>query len=152
RRPRAGACGRSDRGLRRAAPSRRAERESVIEQGQAGARVRAVFMGTPEFSVPVLGALASIAGVVRVVCQPDRPSGRGMQLTPPPVKFRAQALGFDVIQPTKVRDGTLAAWIHDRRADVALVVAYGRILPRPVLDAPRVGCLNVHASILPKYR
>jgi methionyl-tRNA formyltransferase len=123
-----------------------------LSESSEGARVRAVFMGTPEFSVPVLDALAAITEVVGVVCQPDRPSGRGMHLTPPPVKVRAQALGLELIQPTKVRDGTLAAWIHERRADVALVVAYGRILPRPVLDAPRVGCLNVHASILPKYR
>jgi methionyl-tRNA formyltransferase len=109
-------------------------------------------MGTPEFAVPSLEALASIAEVVGVVCQPDRPAGRGMQLHAPPVKACAQKLGLEVIQPTKVRDGTLARFVRDQGADVALVVAYGRILPRDVLDAPRVGCFNVHASLLPRLR
>ncbi|MGZ3424775.1 MAG: methionyl-tRNA formyltransferase [Actinomycetota bacterium] len=114
--------------------------------------MRAVFMGTPEFAVPALDALSEVADVVGVVCQPDRPAGRGMQLTPPPVKVRALAKNLEVIQPSKVRDGSLAKWIRDKNADVALVVAYGRILPRDVLDAPKHGCLNVHASLLPKYR
>ncbi|MGZ3473334.1 MAG: methionyl-tRNA formyltransferase [Polyangiales bacterium] len=114
--------------------------------------MRAVFMGTPEFAVPALDALSEVADVVGVVCQPDRPAGRGMQLTPPPVKVRALAKNLEVIQPIKVRDGSLAKWIRDKNADVALVVAYGRILPRDVLDAPKHGCLNVHASLLPKYR
>ncbi|MEO7091747.1 MAG: methionyl-tRNA formyltransferase, partial [Polyangiales bacterium] len=114
--------------------------------------MRAIFMGTPEFSVPVLDALKDVAEVVGVVCQPDRPSGRGMQITAPPVKVRALELGLDVIQPRKMKDGTLAAWMRERAPDVAVVVAFGRILPREVLDAPRVGCLNVHASILPRYR
>lgn len=119
--------------------------------------MRAVFMGTPEFAVPSLEALVDVCrarggDVVGVVCQPDRPAGRGMQLTPPPVKVRAQALGLEVIQPTKVRDGSLAKWVRDKSVDVALVVAYGRILPKDVLEAPRTGCLNVHASLLPKYR
>ena len=114
--------------------------------------MRAIFMGTPEFSVPTLEALHAIAEVVGVVCQPDRPAGRGMQLSSPPVKVRAQALGLPVIQPLKMRDGAVATWMRELRADVALVIAYGRILPRDVLDAPKHGCLNVHASILPKYR
>jgi methionyl-tRNA formyltransferase len=109
-------------------------------------------MGTPEFAVAALDALCEVAEVVGVVCQPDRPSGRGMQLTAPPVKVRALSKNLEVIQPLKVRDGSLAKWIRDKEADVALVVAYGRILPRDVLDAPKHGCLNVHASILPKYR
>jgi len=114
--------------------------------------MRAVFMGTPEFAVPSLDALCEVAEVVGVVCQPDRPSGRGMQLTAPPVKVRAVERGLEVIQPTKLRDGAVAKWIREKNTDVALVVAYGRILPRDVLDAPRTGCLNVHASLLPKYR
>lgn len=114
--------------------------------------MRAVFMGTPEFAVPSLEALTEVAEVVGVVCQPDRPAGRGMQLTPPPVKVRALSLGLEVIQPIKVRDGALAQWVRDKQVDVALVVAYGRILPKEVLEAPRTGCLNVHASLLPKYR
>lgn len=119
--------------------------------------MRAVFMGTPEFAVPSLDALVEVCrarggDVVGVVCQPDRPAGRGLQLTAPPVKVRAQALGLEVHQPTKVRDGSLARWVSDKSVDVALVVAYGRILPKDVLEAPRAGCLNVHASLLPKYR
>ena len=119
--------------------------------------MRAIFMGTPELAVPTLEALVEVCraqggDVVGVVCQPDRPAGRGMHVSAPPVKVRAQALGLEVLQPIKVRDGALAAWMRERRPDVALVIAYGRILTREVLDVPRVGCLNVHASILPKFR
>lgn len=114
-------------------------------------------MGTPAFAVPCLEALVEVCrarggDVVSVICQPDRPAGRGMKLAAPPVKERARSLGLEVHQPTKVRDGRLAALIREREADVALVVAYGRILPKDVLEAPRTGCLNVHASLLPKYR
>ncbi len=121
------------------------------------AAMRAIFMGTPELAVASLEALVEVCrarggDVVGVVCQPDRPAGRGMQLAEPPVKARAKALGLEVIQPTKVRDGALARWIRDKQADVALVIAYGRILPKEVLEAPRRGCVNLHASILPKYR
>lgn len=113
---------------------------------------RSVFFGTPAFAVPCLDALAEISEVCGVVCQPDRPSGRGQVLTAPPVKERALARGLDVYQPEKVRTGELAAWVRERQVDVALVVAYGRILPLDVLTAPRLGCVNVHASLLPKYR
>jgi methionyl-tRNA formyltransferase len=111
-----------------------------------------VFFGTPQFAVPCLDALVEIAEVVGVVCQPDKPQGRGLELAPPPVKVRALELGLNVIQPTKLRTGEVAKWLRDRNADVALVVAYGRILPKDVLEAPRLGCVNVHASLLPKYR
>ncbi len=113
---------------------------------------RSVFFGTPAFAVPCLDALSEISTVCGVVCQPDRPSGRGQALTAPPVKERALALGLDLFQPEKVRDGALLAWLRERQVDVALVVAYGRILPVDVLAAPRLGCINVHASLLPKYR
>jgi methionyl-tRNA formyltransferase len=113
---------------------------------------RAVFFGTPQFAVPCLEALVEIAEVVAVVCQPDKPRGRGLELSPPPVKECALALGIPVVQPTKLRTGEFAAWLRGEQADVALVVAYGRILPKDVLDAPRLGCVNVHASLLPKYR
>jgi methionyl-tRNA formyltransferase len=113
---------------------------------------RALFFGTPAFSVPCLDALASVAAVVGVVCQPDKPVGRGLVMTPPPVKARAIELGLNVFQPVKVRTGELAAWVRAQQADVALVVAYGRILPDDVLSGPRLGCINVHASLLPKYR
>ncbi len=113
---------------------------------------RAVFMGTPQFAVPCLDALVEIADVVGVVCQPDKPQGRGLEVTEPPVKERALELGLSVHQPTKMKDGTFAAWLRELDVDVALVVAYGRILPKDVLTAPRLGCINVHASLLPKYR
>jgi methionyl-tRNA formyltransferase len=113
---------------------------------------RAVFFGTPQFAVPCLEALVEIAEVVGVVCQPDRPQGRGLELTAPPVKKRALELGLNVVQPTKLKTGEFAAWLREQKVDVALVVAYGRILPQDVLDAPRLGCVNVHASLLPKLR
>jgi methionyl-tRNA formyltransferase len=115
-------------------------------------RPRALFYGSPAFAVPSLEALAEVADVVGVVCQPDRPAGRGLTLTAPPVKVRAEQMGAPVVQPTKLRTGEFGAWAREQQADVALVVAYGRILPRDVLDAPRLGCVNVHASLLPKYR
>lgn len=113
---------------------------------------RAVFFGTPQFAVPCLEALVEMADVVGVVCQPDRPQGRGLELTAPPVKQRALELGLNVVQPTKLKTGDFAQWLREQKADVALVVAYGRILPKDVLEAPRLGCVNVHASLLPKLR
>jgi methionyl-tRNA formyltransferase len=115
-------------------------------------RPRAIFFGTPEFAVPALASLSGICDVVLVVTQPDRPKGRGMKLAPPPVKELALTLGIPIVQPTKVRTPEFVAELRARSADVALVVAYGRILPLPVLCAPRLGCLNVHASLLPKLR
>lgn len=109
-------------------------------------------MGTPQFAVPCLDALVEIAEVTGVVCQPDKPRGRGLELAPPPVKARALELGLDVHQPAKLKTGEFAAWLKEQDVDVALVVAYGRILPKDVLAAPRLGCVNVHASLLPKYR
>ena len=114
--------------------------------------VRALFFGSPAFAVPSLDALHSLATIAGVVCQPDKPAGRGLAMTPPAVKTRALELGLPVLQPTKLRTGEVGAWARALDADVALVVAYGRILPRDVLDAPRLGCVNVHASLLPKYR
>jgi len=114
--------------------------------------VRALFFGTPAIAVPALDALHALAEVVGVVCQPDKPAGRGLELKPPPVKLRALELGLPVVQPVKIRTPEFAAWARDAAADVALVIAYGRILPPAVLTAPRVGCLNLHASILPRYR
>jgi methionyl-tRNA formyltransferase len=114
--------------------------------------MRALFFGTPAIAVPALEALTEIADVLAVVCQPDRPRGRGLALAAPPVKERALALGIPVHQPTKVRTEELPAWIRSQAPDVAVVMAYGRILTRAVLDAPRLGCVNLHASILPLYR
>jgi methionyl-tRNA formyltransferase len=114
--------------------------------------MRAVFFGTPQIAVPALRALTQVAEVAAVVCQPDRPSGRGLKLSAPAVKEAALELGLSVHQPTKVRTGELAAWLREKEADVALVMAYGRILPAEVLVAPRRGAMNLHASLLPKYR
>jgi methionyl-tRNA formyltransferase len=116
-------------------------------------RYRVVFFGTPEFAVPTLQALIDGPDeVVGVVCQPDRPAGRGQKLQAPPVKRLAQARGLHVAQPVTLRTGefpaTLAAW----RPDLGVVAAYGRILPPPVLATPHLGCINVHASLLPAYR
>jgi methionyl-tRNA formyltransferase len=114
--------------------------------------LRALFFGSPAFAVPSLDALRDIAEVVGVICQPDKPAGRGLTLTPPPVKDRALEVGLPVVQPTQLRTGEFGRWVLEKRVDVALVVAYGRILPGDVLAAPRLGCVNVHASLLPKYR
>src|SRR4051812_44681890 len=114
--------------------------------------IRSVFFGTPAFAVPALRALHSVSSIVGVVCQPDRRAGRGMHSSAPPVKQAAHALDLLIHQPERVRNGELERWLHERDVDVALVAAYGRILPGPVLRAPRRGCLNLHASILPEYR
>lgn len=114
--------------------------------------MRAVFFGTPQIAVPALRALTQVAEVAAVVCQPDRPSGRGLKIAAPPVKEAALELGLSVHQPTKVRTGELALWLREKAVDVALVMAYGRILPLDVLSAPRRGAMNLHASLLPRYR
>jgi methionyl-tRNA formyltransferase len=114
--------------------------------------VRALFFGTPEIAVGALEALTTVATVVGVVCQPDKPAGRGLELKAPAVKARALELGLEVSQPTKIKTPEFAEWVRTREADVAVVMAYGRILPKAVLDAPRRGCMNLHASLLPKHR
>src|SRR5689334_11844176 len=113
---------------------------------------RAVFFGTPAIAVPALGALGEVAEVVGVVTQPDRPAGRGLELQAPAVKQRALELGYEVTQPTKVRSGELREWLRARRPDVLVVLAYGRILPVDVLEVAPRGAINLHASILPRYR
>lgn len=114
--------------------------------------MRLIFMGTPDFSVPVLDALHAAHDVVCVYCQPPRPAGRGQQPRPSPVQARAQALGLPVRHPRTLRDPGEQAAFAALGADVAVVVAYGLILPQAVLDAPRRGCLNIHASLLPRWR
>ncbi len=114
--------------------------------------MRALFFGSPAFAVPCLDALHEIAEVVAVFSQPDRPAGRGLALRAPAVKVRALELGLPVSQPTKVRTAAFAEELRAHEADIAVVVAYGRILPKAVLDAPRRGCVNVHASLLPRWR
>jgi methionyl-tRNA formyltransferase len=114
--------------------------------------MRTVFFGTPEIALPALRALAETSELVAVVCQPDRPAGRGLSLQAPAVKRVAESLGIEVHQPVRVKTGNLDAWLRERSPDVAVVLAYGRILPKAVLDAPRRGCMNLHASLLPRWR
>lgn len=114
---------------------------------------RIIFMGTPEFAVPSLQAmLDSGEKVVAVVCQPDRPKGRGRKLQAPPVKVLAEHHNIPVLQPTKIRTPEYLAELAAYNADLFVVTAYGRILPGPLLHLPPLGTINVHGSLLPKYR
>lgn len=109
-------------------------------------------MGTPEFAVPSLQALLATQNVVGVITQPDRPSGRGRQLKPSPVKVAAQAAGIPVYQPRSLRHEEAAAPLRAWQPDVIVVAAFGQILRQHVLQLPRFGCINVHASLLPRWR
>ena len=113
---------------------------------------RIVFMGSPEFALPTLQALSDHYPVVGVVTQPDRPAGRGRTLTPPPVKVLAEELGLSVIQPASLRDPGTIARLREWKADIFIVAAFGQILRAEVLDLPPFGSLNVHASLLPRWR
>jgi len=115
--------------------------------------VKIVFMGTPDFALPSLAALIrSDHTLCGVVTRPDRLSGRGKHLTPPPVKSLAAEHGIPVLQPEKVRDEASVRWLEDRAADLIVVAAFGQILPPSVLTIPARGCVNLHASLLPRYR
>jgi methionyl-tRNA formyltransferase len=114
--------------------------------------MKVLFYGTPRFAVPTFEALLAAHEVVAVVTQPDRPAGRGQRPLAPPVKERAAVAGLPVLQPPRLRDPGWADRLRELRADVAVVVAFGQILPKAVLDAPARGSINVHASLLPKYR
>lgn len=115
--------------------------------------MRIVFMGTPDFAVPCLQRLLEDGHEVPAVfTQPDKPVGRHAVLTPPPVKQLALSRGIPVYQPTKMRDGTAAALLRELAPDCLVVVAYGRILPQEILDVPPRGCVNIHGSLLPRYR
>ena len=117
--------------------------------------MRVVFMGTPDFAVPTLAAIAArsdLAEVVAVVTQPDRPRGRGKKLSPSPIKAWALAHDIPVMQPVRARDADFVAQLRAIAPDLAVVVAFGQILSQEVLDVPVHGCINVHASLLPKLR
>lgn len=116
--------------------------------------MRVVFLGSPAFAVPSLQALANHPDIrlPLVVTQPDRPAGRGRSLTPPPIKVAADALGVPTLQPATLRDDAAVTQVADARPDVLVVVAYGELLHRDVLDLAPHGCLNVHPSLLPKHR
>ncbi len=115
--------------------------------------MRIIFMGTPDFAVPCLKALIdSDNEVVGVFTQPDKPKGRGYELTPPPVKVCAVENGLQVFQPASMRDGTALEIINSLNADLIVVVAFGKILPKEILESVKHGCVNIHASLLPKLR
>ena len=115
--------------------------------------MRIVFMGTPDFSVPALKALVEAGHeVAAVVTQPDRPRGRGKELQMTPVKVQALAYGIPVYQPEKVKDPAFVEILRNLQPEVIVVIAFGQILSRDILDLPPYGCINIHASLLPKYR
>ena len=111
-----------------------------------------IFMGTPDFAVPCLEKLIEKHNVIAVFSQPDKPVGRKQILTPPPVKQCAKEHNISVFQPKSLKDDEIDKKIEDMNADIIVVVAYGKILPKRVLEAAKFGCVNVHASLLPKYR
>ncbi len=115
--------------------------------------MRLIFFGTPEFATPSLNALLKSGfDVVAVITQPDRQRGRGRQLLPPPVKVKAQRHGLMVLQPEKVKDSDFIKTLRDLNTNLVIVVAYGQILPPEIIHMPDMGCINLHASLLPKYR
>jgi len=115
--------------------------------------MKIVFMGTPEFAVPSLQALIDSGDeIVAVVCQPDKPKGRGLEVASPPTKVLAERHGVPVLQPQKIKTEEFFNELKKLGPDLICVAAYGKILPKNILDLPPHGCINVHASILPKYR
>lgn len=115
--------------------------------------MKVIFMGTPDFAVPTLKGLINEYGVEAVLTQPDRPRGRGNKVTPSPIKEVATAYNISVLQPENLRkERDIIDQIKEIKPDIIVVVAYGQILPKEVLDIPKFGCINVHASLLPKYR
>jgi len=114
--------------------------------------LRVLFYGTPSFALPTLEALLGAHHVVAVVTQPDKPAGRGQRVAAPPVKERALAAGVPVLQPPRLRDAGWPERLRELGAEIAVVVAFGQILPKAVLDAPARGSINIHASLLPRYR
>lgn len=115
--------------------------------------MKIIFMGTPEFAVPSLKALIdSEHNIIAVVAQPDKPKGRGHKLTPPPTKVLAEKFNIPVLQPDKIKTDEFLDELKELNPDVICVTAYGKIIPRSILELPRHGCINVHPSLLPKYR
>lgn len=115
--------------------------------------MRIVFMGTPDFAVPCLARLLDDGHeVAGVFTQPDKPRGRGYKLMPPPVKELALERGLPVYQPAKMRDGEALSILRELSPELVVVVAYGKILPKEILELPKYGCVNVHGSLLPRWR
>ena len=115
-------------------------------------KFRVIFMGTPEFAVPCLAALHETCEVIGVITQPDKPRGRGQKLVPSPVKAWAEAHELPVYQPAKIKTEEFTVRLEEMKPDLMVVVAFGQILSQRILDIPPYGCINVHASLLPKYR
>lgn len=109
-------------------------------------------MGTPEFAVPCLAALYEHCDIIGVVTQPDKPRGRGQKLVPSPVKAWAEAHGLPVWQPKRIKEEDFTAFLEEQKPDLMVVVAFGQILSQRILDIPPYGCINVHGSLLPRYR
>src|SRR5689334_20487091 len=114
--------------------------------------IKTVFMGSPEFALPTLQALAKQYDLVGVITQPDRASGRGRELKAPPVKTLALELNIPVLQPEKLRDPQAMDQLRQWTPDLIVVAAFGQILKKDVLELPKYGCINVHASLLPRWR
>lgn len=129
------------------------EKETERAQGIVSGFPRIVFLGTPQFAVPSLQKLISVGvPIVTVVTQPDRPKGRGIKITPPPVKTLAEESGLPVYQPERIREKSVIDQLRPLGAECAVVVAYGQLLPQAFLDLYPLGAINVHASLLPRHR
>jgi methionyl-tRNA formyltransferase len=128
-----------------------------IQKGTACVKIenmkpRIVFMGSPEFALPIIQELWKNYPIVGIVTQPDRPAGRGRILTPPPVKQLALELGLEFIQPEKLKEPAAQEKLQSWQPDLIVVAAFGQILRKSVLELPQYGCINVHASLLPRWR
>ena len=115
-------------------------------------KLKTIFMGTPEFAVPSLEALKDKVDLITVVTQPDRPKGRGHKLMPSPVKIWALDNAIPILQPEKIKTDEFTSKLEELQPDLIIVVAFGQILSKRILDLPKFGCINVHASLLPRYR
>lgn len=115
-------------------------------------QLKVVFFGTPDFALPIVNMLSETERLVAVVTQPDKPKGRGLKVEPPPVKRWATEHGVEFKQPNKIKDAEFINWLRSKDADVFCTAAYGKILPKEVLELPKLGCINVHASLLPRWR
>ena len=124
-----------------------------MHRKETGESMKVIYMGTPDFAVPALKKLHELgAEIPMVYTQPDRPKGRGKKLAPSPVKVAAEELGLPVRQPERLREAEEVEFLKSLEPDMILVAAYGQILPKSVLEIPAYGCINLHASLLPKYR
>jgi methionyl-tRNA formyltransferase (EC 2.1.2.9) len=115
-------------------------------------KYRIVFFGSPEFAIPSLEALYEKEEIVAVITQPDKPKGRGLKPSPSPVKAWALSKGLKILEPTRLKDPQFIQILKDLSPDLIVVCAYGKIIPKEILEIPKFGCWNIHASLLPKYR